>query len=67
MKAAGFEIYTVAFDLDSLPSTERAIAEDTLKSCGSSIEAFYNTLEPKELEVAFRDIAVQLSMISLSR
>jgi hypothetical protein len=67
MKAKGIEIYTVGFDLDSLPSSERTIAEDTLKSCGSSLEHFYNTLDPAELQNAFRDIAVQLSSVSLRR
>ena len=67
MNANGIEIYTVGCDLDSLPSSERTIAEDTLKSCGSSLEHFYNTLDPAELQNAFRDIAVQLSSVSLTR
>ena len=66
MKAKGIEIYTVGFDLDSLSSSERAIAEDTLKSCGTSLEHFYNTLDPAELQTAFRDIAVKLSTIALT-
>lgn len=67
MKAKGIEIYAVGFDLDSLSSAERAIAEDTLQSCGTSLEHFYNTLDPAELQSAFRDIAVKLSTISLTR
>jgi hypothetical protein len=67
MKAKGIEIYTVGFALDPLPSSERTMAEDTLKSCGSSLEHFYNTLDPAELQNAFRDIAVQLSSVSLTR
>lgn len=66
MKAKGIEIYTVGFDLDSLPSSERSIAVDTLQSCGTSIEHFYNSIDPNELQEAFRDIAVKLSSISLA-
>ncbi|MGI9475792.1 MAG: hypothetical protein ACR2PI_03750, partial [Hyphomicrobiaceae bacterium] len=65
MKAEGIEIYTIGFDLDSLPSGERAIAIDTLQSCGTDIEHFYNTLDPDQLQSAFRDIAVKMSQISL--
>jgi hypothetical protein len=65
MKAAGIEIYTVGFDLDSLPSAERTIALNTLQSCGTDLEHFYNTLDPTELQSAFRDIAVKMSSVSL--
>lgn len=66
MKAKGIEIYAVGFDLDSLSSSDRAIAEDTLQSCGTSLEHFYNTLNPADLQAAFRDIAVKLSTIALT-
>lgn len=67
MKAAGIEIYTVAFDLASLPADQRTIAEATLKACGTSLEHFYNTLDAGELQTAFRDIGVKLSSIALMR
>jgi len=67
MKAKGIEIYTVGFDLDSLPSNEKAIAMDTLQSCGTTVDHFYNSLEPADLQEAFRDIAVKLSTISLKQ
>jgi len=67
MNAKGIEIYTVGCDLDSLPSNERAIAEDTLQSCGRSVQHFYDTLDPAELQNAFRDIAVQLSFVARTR
>jgi len=67
MKAQGIEIYSVAFDLDSLPSAERAIAEDTLRSCGTDVEHFYDTLDPAQLQQAFRDIALKLSSLYLSK
>ncbi|MCH9765301.1 MAG: hypothetical protein K0U34_04830 [Alphaproteobacteria bacterium] len=67
MKNAGIEIYTVGFDLDSLTSTERTIAETTLQACGTDIDHFYNTLDPDELRSAFRDIASKLGSVSLVR
>jgi Flp pilus assembly protein TadG len=67
MKAAGIEIYSVAFDLDSLPATDRAIAEDVLKSCGTDLNHFYSTLTVAELKAAFRDIALKVSPIRLTQ
>ena len=67
MKAQGIEIYTVGFQLDQLPAAERTIAEDTLRSCGTDIQHFYNTINPEELQGAFRDIAVQLTAVTLVR
>lgn len=67
MKAAGVEIYSIGFDLDSLPSSEKAIAIDTLQSCGTSIDHFYNTLDAQQLQTAFQDIAITLSSISLTQ
>lgn len=67
MKAAGIEVFTVGYDLDSLSSTEKAIALDTLKSCGNDLDHFYETLDEAGLKGAFRDIAVDLSMIVLIR
>jgi hypothetical protein len=67
MKAAGIEIYTVAFALDELPAGERTIAEDTLRSCGSDVQHFYSTLTVEHLRQAFRDIALQLSALYLAK
>ena len=67
MKAEGIEIYTVAFDLDSVPEDDRTLAELTMKSCGTDVEHFYNTLDPDELQTAFRDIATKLGSVSLVR
>ena len=67
MKAKGIEIYTVGFDLDSLASDERSIALDTLQSCGTTVDHFYNSLNPNDLQEAFRDIAVKLSSIALKQ
>lgn len=67
MKAKGIEIYTVGFDLDSLPAAERAIAIDTLQSCGTDIEHFYNTFDVDELVQAFKNIGAKLSQVTLTR
>jgi hypothetical protein len=67
MKQKGIEIFTVGFELDTLPATERTIAENTLRACGSTIDHFYNSLNTDQLQSAFRDIAVQLTSIRLVR
>ena len=66
MKAQGIEIFTVALALNELPTAERAIAEDTLRSCGTDVHHFYDTLTVDEMRAAFRDIAVQLTALSLT-
>ncbi len=66
MKAEGIEVYAIGFDLDSLPASERTIAEDTLKSCGTSIDHFYDSLNAQQLEEAFQDIASSLSSVVLT-
>jgi Flp pilus assembly protein TadG len=67
MRAQGIEIFTVGFDLDALPAAERARATDTLLSCGGDISHFYNSLDPAQLKTAFRDIALKLSTLYLSK
>lgn len=67
MKAKGIEIYTVGFDLDSLPAADKARAIDTLQSCGSDIQHFYDALDTAQLTQSFRDIAMQLSQLYIAR
>ncbi len=67
MKAQGIEIFAVGFDLDSLPAGKRVMAEDTLKSCGTDIDHFYNSLTPVQLQSAFRDIALKMSELYVSK
>ena len=62
-----FEDFTVAFALNQLSAGERAIATDTLKSCGTDVRHFYETLTVQDLKVAFRDIAVQMNALYLSK
>ena len=50
MKAAGTEIETVGFDLQPLPLSKRAIAENTLSPCASSIEHVYRTFDLENLQ-----------------
>lgn len=61
MKQKGIEIFTVGFDLDSLPPADKARAMATLTHCGTDLDHFYNTLDTEELQQAFRDIALSLS------
>jgi hypothetical protein len=67
MKAKGIEVFTVGFDLDKLPSSAKAMAIDTLQSCGTDIEHFYNSLDADQLKTAFRDIAMKLSVLYLAK
>lgn len=66
MKAAGIEIYTVGLALDQLPAGDRAIATDTLQQCGSDVKHFYETLTVTDLQIAFREIALNLTSVRLS-
>jgi hypothetical protein len=61
MKAAGVEVYTVGFQLDS------QIAIDTLSSCATDASHFYNSTSGDALRQAFRDIALKISSIYLTQ
>ncbi len=67
MKAAGVEVYTVGFALDQLPSSEQTIARATLQACGTDVQHFYETLNAQQLQQAFRDIALKMSSLHLSK
>ncbi|MEZ5817249.1 MAG: pilus assembly protein [Hyphomicrobiaceae bacterium] len=67
MKAKGIEVFTVGFALDQLSASERTIAEQTLRSCGTDISHFYSTLNVQQLYAAFTDIGMKLSAIRLVR
>ena len=66
MKAQGIEIYTVGLALDQLQAQARATAIDTLQSCGTDVKHFYQTLTIADLQVAFREIALNLTSVRLS-
>lgn len=65
MKQNGIEIFTVAFDMSSLGAEESSIAKSTLQACGTDISHFYNSLTVKDLQAAFRDIALKVSPVRL--
>lgn len=67
MKAAGIEIYAVGFALDQLPAADQARARNTLQSCGTDVKHFYDTLNVSQLQTAFREIALNLSSVYLTR
>lgn len=67
MKAQGIEIYSIGFDLDSLPAADKARAIDTLQSCGTDLQHFYDALDTAQLKQSFRDIAMQLSQLYIAR
>lgn len=61
MKAKGIEVYTVGFQLDN------QTAIDTLKSCATDINHFYNSTTGDALKAAFRDIALKISTLYLAQ
>jgi hypothetical protein len=67
MKNNGIEIYTVGFQLNTLPTAEKAIATTTLQSCGTDISHFYDSLDAAMLAKAFRDIALKLTPVRLTQ
>ncbi len=62
MKAKGIIVYSILFEMDGVPG-----ADGVLKACASSPEKFYNAADGAELRLAFRDIALQISKLSLSQ
>lgn len=67
MKEKGIEVYTIGLALDQLTSSERSIAEATLKACGTDARHFYDTLTVPQMQSAFRDIALQMTTVYLSK
>ncbi len=67
MKAQGIEVFTVGFDLDSLPAAQKARATDILQTCGTDIDHFYESLDPAQLKNAFRDIAIKLTTLYIAK
>ncbi len=65
MKAKGIEVYTIGFALDALDSADKTIATNTLQSCGSSIEHFYNSLDVSQLTAAFESIGNKVNESSV--
>jgi Flp pilus assembly protein TadG len=62
MKASGIIVFTVGFEIGS-----EAGAEDFMRDCATSQWHFYNAADGGALKQAFRDIAVNISRLRLSR
>jgi Flp pilus assembly protein TadG len=62
MKAQGITVYTVGFDLGG-----NNTAIGTLQNCATSPAHFYNAGDGSALQAAFRDIALKLSNLRLSK
>lgn len=62
MKDNGIEVYTVGFDLGS-----NATAIDTLSTCATDAQHFYNSSTGDALRAAFRDIALKISTLYLAQ
>ncbi|MGO4683191.1 pilus assembly protein TadG-related protein [Hyphomicrobium sp. 2TAF46] len=62
MKANGIEVYTVGFQLGG-----SQIAINTLSSCATDANHFYNSTTGDALKAAFRDIALKISTLYLSQ
>ncbi len=62
MKAKGIEVYTVGFQLGN-----STLATNTLKSCATDADHFYNSSTGDALKAAFRDIALKISTLYLSQ
>ena len=62
MKAAGITVYTVGFQLGG---NQTAIT--TLNQCATDPTKFYNASDGDQLKQAFRDIALHLSSLYLSK
>ena len=62
MKAAGITVYTVGFQISSSGD-----AYQTMAQCASSPQNFFNSTTGEELRQAFREIALQVVTLRLSR
>jgi hypothetical protein len=63
MKANGIVVYTVGF---TIPSTDTT-AINLLTQCASDPSKFYSAADGTQLQQAFRDIAIKLSSLYLSK
>ncbi|MFA5950296.1 MAG: VWA domain-containing protein [Hyphomicrobium sp.] len=62
MKAKGIIVYTVGFDLEG-----NQAAASTLSTCATDSTKYYNAKDGAGLKQAFRDIALKLSTLYLSK
>jgi hypothetical protein len=62
MKAKGIDVYTVGFELGGNNS-----ALNLLRNCASSTTHFYEAENGEQLKQAFRDIALKISTLYLTK
>ncbi|MEQ1670687.1 MAG: TadE/TadG family type IV pilus assembly protein [Hyphomicrobium sp.] len=62
MKASGISIYTVGFQVVDTPA-----ARNFLSQCASDTASFYNAADGEALRASFRDIALKVSKLYLSK
>lgn len=63
MRQSGIDVYTVGFNMSSASST----AVNTLKNCASDRSKYYDAENGEQLKQAFRDIALKLSELRLTK
>jgi Flp pilus assembly protein TadG len=63
MKAQGITVYTVGFDIGGTNTT----AYQTLSQCATDPTKIYNAVDGEQLKQAFRDIALKLSSLYISK
>ena len=63
MKAKGITVYTVGFEIGGSSS----VASQTLQQCATDPNKYYNADDGEELKQAFRDIALKLSSLYISK
>lgn len=62
MKAAGITVYSVVFQM-----AEGSEAEATMQHCATSPSHFFNSTTGEELRQAFREIALQITTLRISK
>jgi Flp pilus assembly protein TadG len=68
MKAKGITVYTIGFQVGSTAATTlKACASSHVIDTGESVKSFYDATTATALQAAFRDIALQISKLRLTR
>jgi Flp pilus assembly protein TadG len=67
IKATGITIYTVAFQIDGLPTGTRTPIVNLLTTCASAPVNFFNAPTAEALRTSFREIGTQLANLRLSQ
>lgn len=65
MKKQKIEIFTIGYDLDSIPQADRDLAQETLKNCASDADHYKYSENTADLKAAFEEIGVGLEDLRL--